>query len=101
MSTQTSKAWCIVSLALGLATLLGVSLIAAQPSAPQVPKGAPRYPPGNPPQASPTATPACPPSWNVVSSPNAGTGSDFLMGVAATSANDVWAAGYYNNGRDL
>src|SRR5207249_1249822 len=37
-------------------------------------------------------------AWSVVSSPNAGIRSNFLNGVAAVSANDVWAVGYYYNG---
>ena len=37
-------------------------------------------------------------AWSVVSSPNAGTGDNDLYGVAAVSATDVWAVGYYNNG---
>src|SRR5207244_3692911 len=40
-------------------------------------------------------------SWAVVPSPNLGTGS-YLYGVAAVSANDVWAVGYsYNPNRTL
>jgi len=35
--------------------------------------------------------------WKVVSSPNAGSGSNSLYGVAASSPRDVWAVGYYNN----
>src|SRR5439155_3779084 len=34
-------------------------------------------------------------AWSVVSSPNAGTSSNFLQAVAAVSANDVWAVGSY------
>lgn len=34
-------------------------------------------------------------SWSVVSSPNGGTSSNVLNGVATISANDVWAVGYY------
>ncbi len=37
-------------------------------------------------------------SWSVVSSPNVGTNDNDLFGVAAVSANDVWAVGDYNNG---
>ena len=37
-------------------------------------------------------------SWSVVSSPNPGTDDNYLSGVAAVSANDVWAVGYYDNG---
>ena len=34
-------------------------------------------------------------AWSVVSSPNAGTSSNFLQAVAAVSVNDVWAVGFY------
>lgn len=36
-------------------------------------------------------------SWNVVPSPNVGTGNNNLSGVAAVRANDVWAVGVYWN----
>ena len=32
-------------------------------------------------------------SWSIVSSPSPGAGNDNLMGVAITSASDVWAVG--------
>jgi hypothetical protein len=34
-------------------------------------------------------------SWNIVSSPNAGSGWNVLDGVAALAPNNVWAVGYY------
>ena len=34
-------------------------------------------------------------SWAIVPSPNMGTGNNHLNGVAAVSASDVWAVGYY------
>ena len=34
-------------------------------------------------------------SWSVVASPNVGSSDNVLSGVAATSASDVWAVGYY------
>ena len=34
-------------------------------------------------------------TWSVVTSPNAGTGSNYLYGVAAVSVSDIWAVGYY------
>lgn len=37
-------------------------------------------------------------SWNVVSSPSPGSGDNILGGVAALSANNVWAVGGYDNG---
>src|SRR5207237_1150006 len=40
----------------------------------------------------------CPLSWHIVSSPNQGTGDNFLQGVGVVSANDVWVVGYYFNG---
>jgi hypothetical protein len=36
-------------------------------------------------------------SWSVVSSPSPGDSDNELFGVAVASANDVWAAGFYNN----
>lgn len=35
-------------------------------------------------------------SWAVISSPNQGTGNNELNGVAAVSASDIWAVGYFN-----
>jgi hypothetical protein len=35
--------------------------------------------------------------WSIVPSPDPGSGDNFLSSVNAASANDVWAAGYYNN----
>jgi hypothetical protein len=37
-------------------------------------------------------------SWTVVPSPNVGTSTNRLTGVAGASANDVWAVGYYLTG---
>ncbi|HXZ05667.1 MAG TPA: hypothetical protein VEH81_12600, partial [Ktedonobacteraceae bacterium] len=37
-------------------------------------------------------------AWTVVASPNAGTSFNYLNGVAAVSANDIWAVGYSSNG---
>jgi N-acetylneuraminic acid mutarotase len=44
---------------------------------------------------SPTATPTCgsTPSWQIVSSPNVGTGANTLNAVVAVSVNDAWAVG--------
>ncbi|MEO8289176.1 MAG: S-layer homology domain-containing protein [Chloroflexota bacterium] len=42
-------------------------------------------------------------AWSVVPSPNAAVDDNFLTGVAAVGANDVWAVGYYddpNSGRN-
>jgi hypothetical protein len=36
--------------------------------------------------------------WSTVASPNPGTSSNFLNGVAALSASNVWAVGTYGNG---
>src|SRR5262245_8068850 len=41
--------------------------------------------------------PACGHDWAVVSSPNQGTSINYLNGVAAVGANDVWAVGFYND----
>ncbi|HKP51659.1 MAG TPA: S-layer homology domain-containing protein [Chloroflexia bacterium] len=48
--------------------------------------------------ATPVPTAACGLNWRPVTSPNAGTGSNYLNGVAAVSSDDVWAVGYYYNG---
>jgi hypothetical protein len=45
---------------------------------------------------TPTPTPA-PCSWRIVSSPNVGNGNNYLLGVDALSASDVWAVGYYRD----
>src|SRR5579872_3965721 len=37
-------------------------------------------------------------TWKLVASPDNGTDINQLNGVAAVSANDVWAVGYYRNG---
>lgn len=37
-------------------------------------------------------------SWSIVSSPNPGSGNNILVGIAGTSANDVWAVGGFDNG---
>src|SRR5688572_22570907 len=37
--------------------------------------------------------------WSTIPSPNVGAGSNVLTGVAAVSANDIWAVGHYNDGR--
>jgi hypothetical protein len=39
-------------------------------------------------------------SWSLISSPNAGTHSNYLNGVAAISSNDVWAVGNYSGHLD-
>jgi len=36
-------------------------------------------------------------TWSIVSSPDVGTGYNFLNGVTVVSTNDVWAVGYYAN----
>jgi hypothetical protein len=36
-------------------------------------------------------------AWSVVPSPNLGNGGDFLTGVAAIAADDVWAVGWFDN----
>jgi hypothetical protein len=38
--------------------------------------------------------------WNNVPSPNLGTSTNVLTGVAAVSPDDVWAVGFYSNGAD-
>ncbi len=36
--------------------------------------------------------------WSLVQSPNVGNGIDTLSGIAAVSASDIWAVGYYSIG---
>ncbi|MFC4049868.1 hypothetical protein ACFOY4_09260 [Actinomadura syzygii] len=40
-------------------------------------------------------------AWSIVPSPNAGTQGDRLTGVAAVSANDVWATGYFSTPTEI
>jgi Bacterial Ig-like domain/FG-GAP-like repeat len=40
-------------------------------------------------------------SWTIVSSPNPGTLSNSLLGVAAAGPNDIWAVGWKNSGNGL
>ena len=42
-----------------------------------------------------TPTPGCGQAWNIVPSPNGGSGFSGLTGIDARSATDVWAVGYY------
>jgi hypothetical protein len=37
-------------------------------------------------------------TWIQVQSPNSGSGNNLLLDVAAVSANNIWAVGYYNTG---
>ena len=47
----------------------------------------------------PSATPSpCPPSWQIVASPNPGPAYTWLFNVSAVSANDVWSFGSYFGG---
>jgi hypothetical protein len=41
---------------------------------------------------------SCNSTWNVVSSPNSGTGTNVLGSISGAAANDVWAVGYFVNG---
>src|SRR5207237_558833 len=46
---------------------------------------------------TPTPTPpACPLTWQVVNSPNGSDLNNYLMAVAAVSASNVWAVGYFH-----
>ncbi|HMA34655.1 MAG TPA: S-layer homology domain-containing protein [Chloroflexia bacterium] len=50
----------------------------------------------------PTATvPPCGPGWQLVASPNAGTGTNILDGVAVAGPNDAWAVGYAANANNV
>src|SRR4029079_7017725 len=37
-------------------------------------------------------------NWSIVPSPNVGTQSNYLQGIAGSAANDLWAVGYYQTG---
>src|SRR5438876_773994 len=52
-----------------------------------------------PPPAPGAHTPASPAdcSWSIVPSPDLGSYSNNLYGVAAVAANEVWAVGFYAN----
>jgi hypothetical protein len=52
--------------------------------------------PTHPPLRS-AASASCPAAWNIVPSPNVGSGNNELYGIDAASANDVWAVGRYND----
>lgn len=60
------------------------------PTATRTPTTAPTSTPTRTP--TPASTPCT--GWGTVTSPNVGTGANQLFGVAAVSANDVWAVGY-------
>jgi hypothetical protein len=51
--------------------------------------------------ATSTPTPDCGQNWRPVTSPSVGTNENYLNAVAAVSANDIWAVGWYrvNNTR--
>lgn len=49
---------------------------------------------GTSPGGGPDA-PTCGPNWLVVSSPNVGVGSNYLLSVDANASGDVWAVGHY------
>jgi hypothetical protein len=54
-----------------------------------------------PPEAPPALAPArpdCGPDWTVASSPNVGTGNNYLSAISCVSSIDCWAAGYYYTG---
>src|SRR2546428_2844857 len=50
---------------------------------------------------TPTPAPACTPIWQVVDSPNAPGGDNSLNGLAAISADDVWAVGSVGSSPDI
>jgi plastocyanin len=76
-------------LALGIGLLVSaISVLVASGSA----AGAQfNYAPGGGPEP-------CALAWSVVASPNVGTRDNFLLDMAAVSASDIWAVGYYYNG---
>ncbi len=88
-----------VLLLIGLSGLLGLLGVAAlsggaegAPTTARAIAPAAALPPA---QGTPTATPACGGAWQVVPSPNVGPGTNYLYGVAAVAADDIWAVGYY------
>src|SRR5437764_128041 len=44
-----------------------------------------------------TSTPPCGLAWNITNSPNPGPNNNSVNGIAAVSANNVWAVGSYSN----
>src|SRR5437660_343552 len=77
-----------LSIGVGALMLAFLAALAQNVSAETVPKGrGPNAP----------ASPDCNDSWNLVSSPNPGTGESFLLGVAVASPDNVWAVGYYTD----
>ncbi len=48
--------------------------------------------------ATPTTTPNCTPIWNVLPSPNGGSGDSLLKGIAVLAPDDIWAVGSYGGG---
>ncbi len=90
-----------IAIAFAFSILIGMGVLAAvmatthNVSAQAAPKSQGS---GAPPIAGAPGSPDCNAIWSVVSSPDPGTGNNYLTGVAAISASDVWAVGeYYDN----
>jgi hypothetical protein len=85
-------------------TTAPISTPAPPPSATQTPGPPTRTPtptltspPANTPTPTPTGSPPpCAPAWTLVTSPSPGSHDNYLNGVAAISAGDVWAVGDYS-----
>src|SRR5689334_457895 len=78
----------------GLGTILGFLVLFALGLAPTLNPARPTAAGG-----LPTATPSpCPPSWQIVASPNPGPTYTWLFNVSAVSATDVWSFGSYFDG---
>ncbi len=100
-----SGRWKVTDLLILLGSLatvtIFVTLFATSASAGASPSSHPELPGDGEGESSPaltaTATPPdCVRAWSLVSSPNPGT-EDLLQHVAAVSANDVWAVGFYGS----
>src|SRR5437764_621866 len=88
----------VLTLAVG-AVLTASGVFAGGLTASSVKPAHAAYAPMDTDTSTPTSTTdPCDPVWSVVSSPNVGTSSNVLNGVAVVSANDVWAVGYYSGG---
>ncbi len=105
ISVAASIAVAIAAIAAIASFTVGTqSALAAQPALPAQPVASPSQTTMDKGQQQAKARPQravmpgdCP-AWNIVPSSNPGTNWNHLNGVAAISATDVWAVGYYYNG---
>src|SRR5262249_45216583 len=89
-----SRLWAIFGLGLvvllGLVAISGSALGSASATSVTATGAGPLMP-------AASSTPTCVPSWNVVSSPNVGSGHNMLYSTAAISPSDIWAVGSYRD----